>query len=545
MMDQQQARLWLAIVLSMLVWLAYDHFVLAPNRISQQNQTEVVSDEGGGMPGPERPVAPAEPPDHDSAGTEKTGQLAGSVGEDLRATPSGVAITVDTPLYTAILTPRGGRIISFRLKRYRTTVDDESPPLELVDQTESAILPLTAWIGSSFQDGTVEYSANQTEFVLSDGETAKVVLSGQDPRGGSIEKTITFDSSTYILGLEMKVSGGEVPPSISLVVPKLADTGGYSSRGDHFVAIVDGRLVEHSADSMKKGDAASSDGVDWAGFSGTYFAAVAVPIESKSIAVFGASGEDPLVRVDAASRDGAASFLILMGPKDRELLHTYGHQFERLIDLGWFWFIASPMLWLLHRIHDVVSNYGIAIIVITILLKAITFPLNQTSMKSMRKMQEIQPLMQRLRERHKDDPAAMQRDMMELYKKHNVNPFSGCLPMVIQIPVFIALYNGLLRDIALRHAPFVGWINDLSAPDRLYLAGVGIPVLTLLMGASMLLQQVTAPAQGDPNQRRMMMIMPVVFTFMFINFPAGLVLYWLVNNVISIGQQYVAMRPTT
>jgi YidC/Oxa1 family membrane protein insertase len=236
---------------------------------------------------------------------------------------------------------------------------------------------------------------------------------------------------------------------------------------------------------------------------------------------------------------------LLMGPKDREILESYGHSFDRLVDFGWFWFIASPMLWLLHRIHDVVRNYGIAIIVITVLLKLLTFPLNQTSMKSMRKMQQIQPQLQRLRDRHKDDPSAMQREMMELYKKHNVNPFSGCLPMIIQIPVFIALYNGLLRDIALRHAPFIGWINDLSAPDRLHVAGVGIPVLTLLMGASMLLQQLTAPAQGDPNQRRMMMIMPVVFTFMFLKFPSGLVLYWLVNNVISIGQQYLTLRTAT
>ena len=542
MMDQQQARLWLAIVLSMLVWLAYDHYILAPSRHAPENQTEVAEGTKESMPEPDAPQAVPEKTDRSTAlPTEEATPGA----EGLRAAPSGTPITIETPLFSATITPAGGRLTSFRLKRYRTTVDEESPPLELVDQTQSAILPLTAWIGRKGSDAGVDYDNNRTSFVLTADETALLVLRGTID-GSAIEKTIRLDGSTYLLGVDVVVSGPEPPASISLVVPKLADTGGYSRGGDHAVAISDGRLIEHSLDQMKK-EASRSESVDWAGFSGTYFASVGVPVGTTATVVFGASGADPVVRLDSAAKDGTASYLVLMGPKDRQLLEAYGHSFERLVDYGWFWFIASPMLWLLHRIHDVVANYGIAIIVITVLLKAVTFPLNQTSMRSMRKMQEIQPLMERLRERHKDDPAAMQRDMMELYKKHKVNPFSGCLPMLIQIPIFIALYNGLLRDIALRHAPFVGWINDLSAPDRLQVAGLpfGIPVLTLLMGASMLLQQLTAPAQGDPNQRRIMMIMPVVFTYMFIHFPAGLVLYWLVNNVISIGQQYLALRPTT
>jgi YidC/Oxa1 family membrane protein insertase len=545
-MDQQQARLWLAILLSMVVWLAYDHYILAPARKQSPNQTQVAKETAETMPSPAPPPTTGAT-EAGKAGAEEPGPLTTPGTEALHEPPSGAPITVDTPLYKAVLTPRGGRLVSFELKRYRTTVDADSPPLQLVDKSAGAILPLSVWAGSTWQDGAVDYTTNQTSFALSAGETASLRLNGHGKDGRSIEKTISFDADTYLLRLDVDMSGGDVPSSMGLVIPKLAETGGYSRTGDSFLAIEDGKLVEHSEKSMKKDEPARADRVDWAGFSGTYFAAVGVPVESKGTAVFGTSGSDPLVRIDTAAKSGVASYLVLMGPKDRDILQRYDHNFDRLIDLGWFWFIASPMLWLLHRIHGVVSNYGIAIIVITILLKGLTFPLNQTSMRSMRKMQEIQPLMQRLRERHKDDPSAMQREMMELYKKHNVNPFSGCLPMVIQIPVFIALYNGLLRDIALRHAPFFGWINDLSAPDRLHVAGFpyGVPVLTLLMGASMLLQQLTAPAQGDPNQRRMMMIMPVVFTFMFIKFPSGLVLYWLVNNVISIGQQYLALRPTT
>lgn len=536
-MDEQQARLWLAIVLSMLVWLAYDHYVLGPAR-ETTDQTPVVEDGTAALPAPDAPpqtAPPSVPPMPGTASAEPTA---------LHAAPAGEEITIETPLYSAAITPRGGRLVSFRLKRYRTGVAEESPPLELVAADGAAILPLTLWIGANGQDAAVEYSAEQTTFVIGEGETADVVLTGVGGAGERIAKTVRFDGGTYLLGLDVSVSGGSAPPSISLVVPPLPNTGGYSYSGDQAVGIAEGRLIEHSVDGLEE-EVSTASGVDWAGFSGTYFASVGVPVDTKGTAIFGAAGTSPIVRLDVAARDGVARYLVLMGPKDREILAAYGRQFERLIDFGWFWFIASPMLWLLHRINDVVRNYGIAIVVITILLKIVTYPLNQKSITSMRKMQEIQPLMKGLQERHKDDPTGMQRAMMELYKKHNVNPFSGCLPMLVQIPIFIALYNGLLRDIALRHAPFVGWINDLSAPDRLYVAGIGVPVLTLLMGASMLLQQVTAPAQGDPTQRRMMMIMPVVFTFMFINFPSGLVLYWLVNNVISIGQQYLALRPTT
>src|SRR5262249_6675488 len=150
-----------------------------------------------------------------------------------------------------------------------------------------------------------------------------------------------------------------------------------------------------------------------------------------------------------------------------------------------------------------------------------------------------------LRERYKDDQTALQKEVMELYKRHRVNPVSGCLPMLLQLPIFVGLYNALSHAIELRHAPFMLWINDLSAPDRLMVAGIGIPVLTLLMGVSMFVQQWMSPQQGDPTQQRMMLVMPLVFTFMFINFPAGLVLYWLVNNVLTIGQQYFMLQSAT
>jgi YidC/Oxa1 family membrane protein insertase len=165
-------------------------------------------------------------------------------------------------------------------------------------------------------------------------------------------------------------------------------------------------------------------------------------------------------------------------------------------------------------------------------------------MVSMQEMQKLQPQMAKIRERYKDDAQRQQKEMMELYKRHHVNPLSGCLPMLLQLPMFVGLYNALLNSIELRHAPFVGWIRDLSAPERLAVMGFNIPMLAIAMGASMLVQQMMTPATGDPAQRRIMMIMPVIFTFMFINFPSGLVLYWLVNNLLTIAQQYFLVNRT-
>jgi YidC/Oxa1 family membrane protein insertase len=269
---------------------------------------------------------------------------------------------------------------------------------------------------------------------------------------------------------------------------------------------------------------------------------VVVSTATPGRAVIAHAGDTPYVRLDLPVSDGAANFEVLLAPKDQKTLAEAGHDLDRVLDFGKLWFVAVPILELMRLINRFVGNYGVAIIVLSILIKVVTFPLNQASMKSMKKMQEIQPQLKRLQERHKDDQPAMQKEMMELYKRHGVNPLSGCLPMLLQMPIFIGLWNALGQAIELRHAPFVSWINDLSAPDRLMVASVGIPVLTLLMGASMLVQQLMTPAQGDPNQRRMMMFMPVIFTFFFINMPSGLVLYWFVSNLLAIGQQMVTMR---
>jgi len=206
--------------------------------------------------------------------------------------------------------------------------------------------------------------------------------------------------------------------------------------------------------------------------------------------------------------------------------------------------IAKPLLLFLNFIYNYIPNYGVAIILITVIIKILFWPLAHKSAKSMKTLQKIQPKLAKLKEKYGDDKERLNKELIQLYKTYNVNPMGGCLPMLLQIPVFFALYKVLLQSIEIRHAPFALWITDLSAPDRLMIPGVelpwinGIPVLTLLMGASMYLQQRLTPTVGDPTQAMMMRFLPLVFTFMFINFPSGLVLYWFVNNILSIIQQY-------
>ena len=260
--------------------------------------------------------------------------------------------------------------------------------------------------------------------------------------------------------------------------------------------------------------------------------------------MLGHEGEVYLSRV--AGTAGGGTFSLYTGPKDHKALSKIeGLELERAIDLGWFSFLAFPLLQLLDFLYGIFKNYGLAIIGLTLIVKAVMLPLSKASFESMRKMQELQPEIKALKERVKD-PTQLNQEIFALYKRRGVNPMGGCFPMLIQIPVFLGLYQALLNAIDLRHARFGVWITDLSAPERLEVFGIGIPVMVLLMAASMILQQRTMPnTSTDPAQARMMQIMPFVFAGMFIIFPmpAGLVLYWLVNNLISITQQ-VYMRNT-
>jgi len=257
-----------------------------------------------------------------------------------------------------------------------------------------------------------------------------------------------------------------------------------------------------------------------------------------------------MTRLDPGKQSRYA-FTVYMGPKSLKVLSKFDNSLKNAINFGFFNVLAKPLLMIMNWIHDVIPNYGVAIILLTVLIKLVFWPLGTKSYKSMNEMKKVQPLMMELREKYKDDKQRMNQEIMGLYKTYKVNPASGCLPILVQMPIFFALYRMLYQAIELRHAPFVGWITDLSAPDRLFSfdlaipmmqAPYGIPLLTLIMGASFFLQQKMTPTAGDPMQAKMMMLMPIFMTVLFINFPAGLVLYMFVNNIISMGQQYYIQK---
>jgi YidC/Oxa1 family membrane protein insertase len=228
-------------------------------------------------------------------------------------------------------------------------------------------------------------------------------------------------------------------------------------------------------------------------------------------------------------------YLVFIGPKDPELLKAAGHHLDQVVNFGFFNILAQPLFMVLTFFYGFFKNYGVSIILLTVLIKLLFWPLTHKSYASMKSMQKLQPEMQKLRDKFKNDKERLNKEMMALYKTHSVNPLGGCLPMIVQIPVFFALYQVLLNSIALRHAPFVLWLTDLSAKDPYY-------ITPILMGASMFVQQKMTPTTADPMQAKIFMAMPLIFTFMFLNFPSGLVIYWLVNNLLTILQQYFIHR---
>ena len=527
----EQRRLLIAFAVSLLLLVAYQEFVIKPYQKRRPAPAAPVA-EG------EAPVAPTAPP-----ATPPASELAA-------ADTNALSVAVETDVFRARITAQGARLAELQLTGYRRSVSPDSPPLDLVQP--GAVLPLTLQVDEGVSDAGVVYRPDRPALTVHGDDRQALVFAGEGPEGLRLEKRFTFTGKSYLFEVTAAVSGetNRKKPAVGFVLTPVRNDAPAAAAHATAIALAERRLVLKSLDDLRK-HPTPLDTSTWAGFAEQYFLTVAISDAGPARAVMSAVDGTPIVRVDAPLTDGRAAFDVYVGPKDREVLAEADHDLDRALDFGWFWFIAIPLLQALRFLHRVTGNYGVAIIVLTTLVKVATIPLTQTTFRNMREMQKIQPQMTKLRERFKDDQVALQKEMMELYRRHRVNPFSGCLPMVLQIPIFVGLYNTLSHAIELRHAPFALWINDLSAPDRLIVPGIpvgtpviggGIPVLTLFMGASMFLQQWLTPQQGDPTQQRMMMFMPLVFTFMFINFPAGLVLYWLVNNVLTIGQQYVMMR---
>ena len=542
-------RAFLAILISFVILLGYQYFFVgfgtstAPPQPAPPTATTPAST----APPPAAPVAAAVP-----------------------ATPAPPApaydrqpkeITIETDLYTAIVSEDGGAIRSFLLKEHKETHAKDSKGMQLVKTDAANGAPLQFSWGSLV--GTqVLYESESDNVKLSAAENKKELrLVARTATGVEIERVMSFANDSYLIDLQVTVrNAGE---AVLQGMPQMHLVGkhflGVDSPAEGFLfagpaTYVNGQLYEVKADEFKDGPKTLQGTIDWAGYASNYFLCGLIPLEGSGVS-FTMQGNNDLTRMQLVGNldslaPGAAKdykYQVFFGPKKLTMLKELGHNLDKSLDFGWFDIIAKPTLWLLNWFYSFCHNYGIAIILVTILFKAIFWPISQKGMKSMKNMQKLQPKMVKIKEKYKSDPAKMNQEVMNLYKTYKVNPLGGCLPMVLQIPVFFALYKVLLMGIELRHAPFMLWITDLAAPDRLWLGFDipylgGLPVLTLLMGASMFYQQKLTPTSADPTQAKIMMFLPVIFTFMFLNFASGLVLYWFVNNLLSILQQVLINR---
>jgi len=561
----EQLRILIAIVLSFLVFFLWNMFFVDKEPAQQKTpvaEKTIQTKEG------EQPSSPGAPAAQPPATVES------SVPETPMPTVAPVAatvrsareITVDTPLFTAVISTAGADFKSMQLKNYRETVDPNSPLLEMVPKAlEEGTAQLSVERNSLAGLAQAVYSADIKGDVLRvSGGPAMLSLSWTSADGMQIEKQFTFFPQDYRIGLKVVFRNGTgqtFKDSPVLSIYQLQESKKRAVGFEGPSALIDGSLNQVDIDDLDEKDTYSGK-VSWIALQDRYFMSAIIPPEPETAAFKISASENGVLRgqlilPEVELSAGAASEIeqkIFIGPKSVKLLSDYGQGLSKAIDFGWFDIVAKPCVYILNFIYDFIPNYGIAIIILTIITKILLWPLGQKSYKSMAEMKKLQPLIAELREKYKNDKKKLNEETMNLYRTYKVNPMGGCLPMVVQIPIFIALYRMLYETIELRHAPFFGWINDLSAPDRLFHFNFsipfmeppyGIPVLTLIMGATMFLQQKMSPPMGDATQAKMMMLMPVIFTFIFINFSSGLVLYWLVNNVFSILQQYFTTKRST
>lgn len=456
-------------------------------------------------------------------------------------------VTIERDLYRLVVTSAGGRVESFRLNAYREDSSPESPALEMVDSGD--VLPLGVyWTrpdGTVASDQGLSYEVRVSE--EPDGRFS-IELAADGPAQERLTKRIRGGPGSYALEYSVEVNAG-YETSIGVAwAGRVPPTNDWLSAMEGPVVYLDGALETVAAADVAE-PVTRRGLVDWAGYADHYFLSAYYPDSTVplrfSAAAAGGYAESTLWS-DGPARQ--VVYGLYIGPKKLAELRRVGHQLEGAVDLGWFAFVARPLLELMLLLNKLTDNYGWSIILLTVGVRLVFYPINKRQALAMKAMQKIQPELKKIQEKFKDDREKLNREVMEVYRRHKVNPLAGCLPMLLQLPVFLGLYNALMQSIELRHAPFLGWITDLSQPDRLgtleipFVNPPGVPVLTILMGASMVIQQRMMPAAGDPAQQRMLMLMPVVFTVMFINFPSGLVLYWFASNVMSIGQQYLTNR---
>jgi YidC/Oxa1 family membrane protein insertase len=548
-----QMRLLLALVLSFLIFMLWNVFFgqEAPQKKPVPQLREEAKKE-------EKTESEAKP----AASSTATKPVLESA-PTLKPESPARQLTVETPLYRAVLSEKGGGINSFILKKYRATAANDSPLMNLFPENGSLdglLVGLSGMDASGFEKKLFQANLSGDNLSLSDG-TREVVFSFKDDGGLQLDKVYRFSADSYVIGFEVRLVNGTNQSLKESLFVALRNAFTEHKKSSSFEG--PSILMNRSHETIPIGEIAKKNSlsgqIGWVALETRYFMTSMIPIKDQSSSVHlallaGNVVEAQYIEPEQTLAPGSRQqfdYQLFFGPKSMSAVKLAGHDLSRIIDFGTFDVLAKPCLWLMNYLYNIIPNYGLAIIILTALSKILLWPLGTKSYKSMSQMKKLQPLIKEIRDKYKDDRKKMNEEVMRLHRTYNINPLGGCLPMVVQIPVFFALYRMLDQAIELRHAPFIGWINDLSAPDRLFHFDFsipfmeppyGIPVLTLIMGATMFWQQKMTPPAGDPTQAKMMLLMPVVFTFIFINFSSGLVLYWLVNNVLSIGQQYYTQK---
>ncbi|MEZ9527085.1 membrane protein insertase YidC [Enterovibrio norvegicus] len=467
---------------------------------------------------------------------------------------SNKLITIHTDVLTLTVDTLGGDVIRAELEKYDAEFGSEDKFVLLKNQPDHAFVAQSGLIGPNGIDtlnGRAQFSTTATEFTLADGQDELRVPLTVSKDGIEYTKVFVMKRGDYAVGVDYTINNEtDKPASVQMYAQlkqNLLDDGGSLTmptyRGGAYSAD-DTKYKKYSFDDMQDKNlnlTIANDG--WAAMMQHYFVAAWIPhAEGEANLYTRTSNGQGFIGVRyptttvAAGTETTLDSTLWVGPKLQDQMEATAPNLNLTVDYGWLWFIASPLHWLLATIHGFVGNWGFAIILLTFIVRGAMYPLTKAQYTSMAKMRMLQPKLAEMRERIGDDRQRMSQEMMELYKKEKVNPLGGCLPLILQMPIFIALYWALMESVELRHAPFMLWIQDLSAPDPYY-------VLPLLMGASMFLIQKMSPSTvTDPMQQKIMTFMPVMFTVFFLWFPAGLVLYWLVSNIVTLIQQTLIYR---
>ena len=500
------------------------------------------------VPSPAKPVAPVAPPVAGSVPTESAAA---------RVQPAGERIRVETDLLIAEIDTLGGTLRRVELRKHKDALDTAKNFVLL--QPEQHYEAQSGLTGEAGPNHRTLWTVRPGERTLADGaDEVRVALFAQGSDGLQVEKVYSFRRDSYTIGVSLALQNAGSKPVSSHAYFQLTHDGKATSTGNSvantfgaqsFVGFSqytgERKFVKVQFSDLDKGKTdyvqQSPDG--WLAFVQHYFVSAWLPaaglpreyvIERRPDQSYAARVVLPVALLEPGA-SASVAVPLYVGPQEQKRLEAAERNLPLVVDYGWLTVIAQPLFWLLEFLHDLSGNWGMAIILLTVLIKLVFFPLSAASYKSMAKMKLVTPRLTKIREMYAHDRAKMNQAMMELYKTEKINPLGGCFPILVQIPVFIALYWVLLAAIELRHAPFMLWIRDLSALDPYY-------VLPVLMTVTMVLQTRMNPTPPDPVQAKVMQFMPYVFSVFFFFFPAGLVLYWLVNNILSILQQWQIQR---